>query len=55
MKPMPSPIGSDLFEKATRYQPVGVCRFCLKPLEAIQPGGSSPRHCSSEIPYGGCR
>lgn len=30
------------------YQPVGFCGECVKPIEAIQPGGLQPRHVESK-------
>jgi hypothetical protein len=32
----------------------GVCFFCREPIIADQPGGVSPRHKKTGVPYGKC-
>jgi hypothetical protein len=34
---------------------MGICYYCLNPLEADQPGGLNPRHVYNQVPYGECR
>jgi hypothetical protein len=43
-KPKPAPFVSDLSATKTQYESTGRCGICLRPIEALQPGGLSPRH-----------
>jgi hypothetical protein len=43
-KPKREPFVSDLSATKTQYESTGRCGICLRPIEALQPGGLSPRH-----------
>lgn len=55
-KPVIAPAEGDMqVPKATaNYQEVGRCFFCLRPIEALQPGGLSTRHTETKVPVGEC-
>lgn len=48
------PSGSDSSLMPRRWIRTGLCRFCLQPIEAVQPGGSDVRHVGGAA-YGECR
>ena len=37
-----------------KYEPIGVCFFCIRPVEAINPGGTAIRHIETRVPYRQC-
>lgn len=39
-----------MIEKGKVWQPVGFCLFCVRPIEAQQPGGHHPRHVEDRTP-----
>jgi hypothetical protein len=49
-KPKPAPFVSDLSATKTQYESTGRCGICLDPIEALQPGGLSPRHIYDRSP-----
>lgn len=53
----PKPISLDdkaMFRQEPHYEPVGVCSYCMAPIEALQPGGDKPRHIESKLRVGEC-
>lgn len=49
-----SPSSSDIDLTPKRYQSIGLCFYCIRPLEAIQPGGTEARHVDDLVPYEQC-
>lgn len=42
--------GDDAFQ----YGQVGLCGYCIREIEALQPGGTEARHVDGGIAYGNC-
>lgn len=45
-----SPTDSALLPGRKQWQPTGFCGVCVKPIEALQPGGLDPRHIETQTP-----